>query len=268
MFNYRNRKNKNYWWRAVLTALVIFLLFVFGNFGRSLLTGSLVFFTKSLWQASDNLGTVVATQVTGLGQSRQTLLVENKNLRKENDKLKTLLLVKNNVEADKAQLRAILGRNQTKTKPIVAQVIFLPNFVPYNNLLLDIGRTNVNRSLKVGDLVVVNGAVLVGRLAEVDTTYSKVRLISTETNLPVVIGNKNIPATAVGSGVGNFTITLPKDTPIIIGDRVTAPLLNNYLIGSVGHIEKLTSRPTQTILVRTPVNLWQLRWLEIYDAKI
>ncbi|MCX6712301.1 MAG: rod shape-determining protein MreC [Candidatus Vogelbacteria bacterium] len=240
---------------------------ILGRFGRELLTGPLIFLAKPVWQASDNLGTMVATQVSSLGQSRQELLVLNKNLREENNKLKTRLLAKQSLETDNIQLRSILGRSQNQAKPIVARVIFLPNFVPYNNLLLDIGKNNSTKTLKVGDFVVADGAVLVGRLAEIDATYSKARLISTETSLPVVIGSKNIPAIAVGSGAGNFTITLPKDTPVVIGDRVMAPLLNNYLIGSVGHVEKLVSRPTQIVLVRTPINIWQLKWLEIYDAK-
>ena len=267
MLDYHNRKNKNRWRLVALTALAIFLLFVLSGFGRNLLTGPLIFFAKPFWQASDNLGSAMATQVTGLGQSRGALLAENKNLRNENNKLKILLLAKKNIEADNVQLRAILGRSQDKTRPIAARVIFLPNFVPYNNLLLDVGKINGTRLLKVGDLVVADGVVLVGRLVEINATYSKARLISAEANLPVVIGGQNIPAVAIGSGAGNFTITLPKDTPVLIGDRVTAPLFNNYLIGSVGHIEKLASRPTQTILVRTPINLFQLKWLEIYDAK-
>lgn len=267
MADYRNRKNKNRWWLAVFTVLIASLVFVWSSFGRDLLTGPLVFFTKPLWQASDNLGTLMVDQVSNLNQSRQELLIENKSLRAENSKLKNSLLNQNNIKADNAQLRSILGRNQDKAKPIVARVIFLPNFVPYNSLLLDIGRDNTNYPVKVGDLVIADGVILVGKIASIDTTYSKARLISAEANLPVVIGTKNIPAVAVGSGAGNFTITLPKDTPVVVGDRVTAPLVNNYLIGLVGHIEKITSRPTQTILVRTPVNLWQLKWVEIYDLK-
>lgn len=257
----------NRWRLPFFTLLIIGVLVIAGGFFRDLLTGPLVFFTKPLWQASDNLGAIIADQTTALGLNRQALLVENKKLRAENDRLKILLLAKNSLETDNAKLRAILGRSANKIKPIVARVIFLPNFVPYNNLLIDIGKNNGTRLLKTGDLVVAEGAVLIGRIAEIDATYSKARLISAENNLAVVIGSKNIPAVAVGSGAGNFTITLPKDTSILVGDKVSAPLLNNYLIGTVGHIDKLASRPTQTILVRTPVNLYQLKWIEIYDAK-
>ncbi len=262
-------RRANHWpWRSLLlTILAIFLIFVLSGWGRELLTGPLVFVARPFWQASDNLGTTITTQVAALGQSRSALLIENKNLRDENSQLKIKLLAKNNVEADNTKLRAILGQSVAEIKPVVAQVIFLPNFVPYNNLLLDVGKNNGLRPLKVGDLVVADNSVLIGRLAEVDATYSKVELLSVANNLAVVIGNKNVPAVAVGAGAGNFTITLPKDTPVFVGDRVTVPLLNNYLIGIVGQIEKVTSRPTQTVLVRTPVNLFQLKWLEIYDAK-
>jgi cell shape-determining protein MreC len=267
MSNYHHRQNKNYWGAGALTILVVLLLSIGGSFARDWFAGPLLFVAQPFWQAGDNLGQTLSTQISSLGQSRPTLLIENKNLRDENNKLKIMLLAKNEVEADNLKLRVILGRGQDKIKPLVTRVIFLPNFIPYNSLLLDIGKNNGTRALKIGDLVVADGVVLIGRVAEVDATFSKARLISAETNLPVVIGSKNIPAVATGSGVGNFTITLPKDTPVTLGDRVMAPLLNNYLIGSVGHIEKVASRPTQTIFVKTPVNLFQLKWLEIYDAK-
>ncbi len=268
MLDYHNRKNKKFWWPIGLTVLVIILVSVLGSFARDLLSGPVIFFTKPLWQGSDNLGTFLSVQASGLGQTRQALLFENKNLREEVNKFKNLLLAKKNVEADNNKLRAILGRAGETEKPLVARVIFLPNFVPYNNLLLDIGQKNCTRPFKVGDLVVADGVVLVGKIVSIDDEYSKVKLLSAETKLAVIIGDKNVPGLAVGSGAGNFTISLPKDTPIFVGDRVRVPLLNNYLIGLVGHIEKVASRPTQTVLVRTPVNLFQLKWLEIYDAKI
>lgn len=268
MLEYRKRQKGNHLLAVIMTVLAVCLVFAISRWGRGVLTGPLVFFTRPLWQASDNLGTITSLQVSRLGQSRQGLLIENKKLQEENSRLKTLIFSKNNIEADNLKLRSILGKTQNLTKSIVARVIFLPNFVPYNNLLLDIGNENNLKPIKIGDSVIADGVVLIGRIAEIDSTYSKARLISAEGDLPVVIGSKNIPAVAVGSGAGNFTITLPKDTPIVVGDKVTAPLVNNYLIGSVGHIEKLPSRPTQTVLVRTPVNLYQLKWVEIYGSKI
>ncbi len=261
-------RHVNRWQRPALTFLAIILLIILGAWGRELLTSPLIFLARPFWQASDNLGEVVVTQIGSLTQSKSSLVTKNKNLREENRQLKNLLLAKNNIEADNLKLRTILGRVPDQTKSIVARVIFLPNFVPYNNLLLDLGKNNTTLDVpKVGDLVVADGVVLIGRLIEVANTYSRTRLISAEANLAVVIGSENIPATAVGSGTGNFTIILPKDIPIIVGDRVVAPLLRNYLIGTVGHIEKLASRPTQTILVRTSANLWQLKWVEIYDPQ-
>ena len=261
-------RHVNRWRWPVFTLFAVALIVALGFWGRTLLTGPLVFFTRPFWQASDNLGGTIINSTNSLTQSKFSLVTENKNLREENNKLKILLLAKNNVEADNLKLRAILGRSLTQTKPVVARVIFLPNFVPDNNLLIDLGKNNATlRAPKVGDLAVADGAVLVGRVVEVAGTYSKIRLISAETDLAVVIGDKNVPAVAVGSGAGNFTVILPKDTPVAIGEIVTVPRLNNYLIGTVGHIEKLASRPTQTILVRTPANLWKLKWLEIYDPQ-
>lgn len=254
------------------TAIAVFVgvacLLIFSSTIRNWLTAPLVFLGKPLWQVADNLGADLAIRIDGFGQTKNSLLLENKELWEENKKLRVLLLTKKSLENDNVQLRTMLGKKPDDFDSIVAKVIFLPNFVPYNNLLLDVGKNNASQPLALGDLVVVDNAVLIGKLIVVDQTYSKARLISAETDLPVVIGEENIPAVANGSGAGNFTITLPKDIAVNIGDQVSVPLYNNYLIGSVGHIEKITSRPTQTILVRTPINLFQLKWVEIYHAKI
>jgi len=189
-------------------------------------------------------------------------------LREENNNLKIKLLARNQKEDDNNYLRSLLGKIGEKELPIVGEVIFLPNFIPNQTLLIDVGQDNLSRPLQVGDLAVAESSVLIGRVAEVGPWFSKIRLSSAEESLSVVIGPNNIPALALGSGAGNFSISLPKDTEISVGDKVVTPLYNNLLIGTVRYISKNPSQPNQTILVKTLVNLWQLKWLEIYHAKI
>lgn len=268
MLNYRHRYRYRLWWIAGLTLVALIVFFVLASTFRQAFTGPLVFFTKPLWQTGDNLGALITDQVANLSKTRQQLIVENKKLQEENNRLKIIISAKNNLESDNSELRLLLGKKEVSARSLTSRVIFLPNFVPYNSLLLDLGLNNRTHPFKIGDLVIADQVVLIGRIAEIGPTYSKARLISAEDNLPVIIGDKNIPAVATGSGAGNFTVTLPKDILITIGDKVRVPLHGGYLVGSVGHIEKLASRPTQTLLIQTPINLFQLKWVEIYDFKI
>ncbi|MFA6476032.1 MAG: rod shape-determining protein MreC [Candidatus Paceibacterota bacterium] len=221
---------------------------------------------RPLWWGNEGLFAAGQT-VFDFFRNKNSLAIENRRLRAENDKLKITLLAKAQVESNNDYLRALFGKAKDKSFPVVGEVIFLPNFVPYQTLLIDVGKDNLTKRLKVGDLAVTDRTVLIGRVAEVGSWYSKVSLLSAESNISVVIGPKNVPATASGAGAGNFAVSLPKDTIISIGDRVAAPLFNNLLVGTVRAISKNPSQPNQTILIKTPVNLWQLKWLEIYNAK-
>lgn len=265
-FNYYRDRPKKSYGQVLGLVLIVALLYFLGGTLISPLAGPIRFMMQPAWWASDGLG-MIELSVIDFFHNENRLAESNRRLTAENTKFKSIILAKNQVEVDNAYLRQILGRINKEAKPLVGQIIFLPNFVPYQTLLIDLGKANLGRPMMVGDLAVVYGAVVIGRVAEVGEWYSKVRLLSAENNLAVMIGSKNIPAVASGAGAGNFSITLPKDTLVVIGDRVVAPLLNNLLIGTVRYVEKKPSQPNQTILVKTPVNLWQLKWLEIYNAK-
>jgi len=262
---YRDRPKKSYN-RVIGTVLVAVLLYLFGGVLISPLAGPVRFIMQPAWWASDGLG-LIELSVIDFFHNKNRLAESNRKLTEENTKFKSIILAKNQVEADNVYLRQILGRVNKETKPVVGQIIFLPNFVPEQTLLVDLGKTNLARSITVGDLAIVYGAVVIGRVVEIGENFPKVRLLSAENNLAVTIGGKNIPAVATGAGAGNFSITLPRDTLVVVGDRVVAPMLNNLLIGTVRYVEKKPSQPNQTILVKTPVNLWQLKWLEIYNVK-
>lgn len=263
--HYQVSRNKLIWQIAIFLGVFLIIYFLGGFFLRPV-AGPLSYFFRPLWWGSEGIFTA-SQAVTDLFRDRNRLVVENRQLQKENNDLKIKLLARKQEETDNEYLRALLGRIGAKELPVVGEVIFLPNFIPHQTLLIDVGEANLTKTLQLGDLAVAHGSVLVGRLAEVNSWFSKVRLLSAEADLSVVIGPKNVPALAHGAGAGNFSVSLPKDTKISLGDRVIMPLYNDLLLGVVRHIDKNSNQPNQTILVKTPVNLWQLRWLEIYHAK-
>lgn len=263
--HYQVSRNKLIW--QVVSFLAVFLAIYFlGGFLLRPASGPLSYVFRPLWWGSEGLF-AGGQALTDLFRDKNKLVIENRRLQEENNNLKIKLLAQKQEKEDNDYLRGLLGRIGEKELPIVGEVIFLPNFIPHQTLLIDVGENNLTKSLQIGDLAIVEDFVLIGRVAEVGSWFSKIRLLSAEEGLSVVIGAKNVPALAVGAGAGNFSISLPKDTAISVGDRVVSPLHDNLLIGIVRHIEKNPSQPNQTILVKTPVNLWQLKWLEIYHAK-
>jgi len=263
MKSYNRRQQKKIWLYS-LPLILIIVLFVLNLFPLSL-SRPVIFFLEPIWEIGDGVSEA-SMNISGLFKNKIRLEALNRRLIEENARLKSVILAKNQIEADNLYLRKIFGlKEQSPAKPVLAQVIFLPDLIPYNSLVIDIGEVNVNGNLKVGDWA-ISGAVIVGRVSEVGKTYSKIKLLSAEKKVTVTIGSQNIPALVSGDGAGNYSAILPKNSSIAVGDRVVAPLLGNRLVGIVRHISRLDAQPTETVLIKTPVNLWQLKWLEIYEA--
>jgi len=199
-------------------------------------------------------------------QNKKNLIEENRQLKQENLDLKLNSIHSQSLIKENFDLKKMLGRTDKAERPIVAQVIFTPNLVLNDSLILDAGGDNATRPVRVGDFVVYNN-ILLGQIVEVFPAKSKAKLLSAYSELPIAIGDKNIPAVAKGLSSGSFSISLPKDVVIKKGDNIIVPAWNNYFIGQVEVITKKTSDPFQTILFRSPINIVQLKWLEIYAGK-
>lgn len=247
-----------------LTLSVLVLVYFFGQPLLGWLYLPAAHFSKPVWQ----LGRVFVEGTTNAltylsGPSR--LAAENKKLREENERLKLLLVSKQGLERDNRELREIFGFLTQSEKPLLGRVIFNTEANPYDTLTLDIGEKNSRKTIKEGDLVVTGGNILLGQISEVRGDLSKVKLLSSDkTEISVSLGENNLPARAVGKGSGNFEISLPKGAEVKVGDKVVTPAYKNYLIGVVGAIRKNEADTFQLILFKAPVNLFDVRWVEIY----
>ena len=149
-FNYhRAGQKKKTFWRSGIFIVVVVTLYFFGSFLFSPLSGPLSALFRPAWWASDGLGSAEQA-VIDFFRNRDSLAIVNRQLMEDNARLESTILVQNQAEADNAYLRQVLGRVEKKETPIVGQIIFLPNFVPYETLLIDLGQNNLVRPLKIG----------------------------------------------------------------------------------------------------------------------
>lgn len=266
-FNYYQQRRRQMWQRFAFAFFFVVIFYLIGGFVLRPLVAPLSLTLRPLWWGSEALSSVIFS-IVDFSRSQNKLAIENRRLLAENNDLRTKLLARDEVLLDNKFLRQNCGRLDEGNNPLLGEVIFLPNFIPYQTILVDIGSKNSTQALAVGDLAVSLGDVLIGRVVELGPWSSKIKLLSAEKELPVTVGSSKIPALATGAGAGNFSIILPKGTPIKAGEAVRAPLYNNLLIGVVRYVEKAPSSPNQTVLVKTPANLWQLQWLKFYDVKI
>jgi rod shape-determining protein MreC len=196
--------------------------------------------------------------------ARATLTRENTLLKAEMDKANLALLRLKEVENDNTELRARLGYRHNNEIPLVAKVVSKPDQNAYDIIVVDVGSSTAAR-IKTGNLVTVANTIALGFVDTVGPTTATVRLFSSAgVNTPVLLGPNHLPAPALGQGGGDFSITLPKNVSVAMGDHVTSTSTDNFILGSVGAITRDAAKPFQTILFRSPVNFINLTWVEIY----
>jgi len=65
-------------------------------------------------------------------------------------------------------------------------------------------------------------------------------------------------------GGGNFEVKLPRGVDIREGDVISFPAINTQIVGVVEKIKVKAADPFQTILFKSPVNIYELRFVEIF----
>jgi len=198
---------------------------------------------KTLWKAGDGAADFFA------------MILEIKNLKKENEelKLKILELLSENValrelKKENEILREALGIGLEKDfKLQIAEVIgkdISQDFILINKGSRDAIRENLP--------VITQQKVLVGKIAEVYENFSKVALLSNkESSLDVKIEEKDL--TGIVKGGGNLRLFLdlvPKEKEIEEGDLlITTSLSRIYpgglLVGEIKKVEKSDIEPFQ-----------------------
>ncbi len=176
--------------------------------------------------------------------------------------------------------RPFLSLNRADCKDNLPEILICPSFSlqrvpiisrppqsPYDILIIDAGSDN---EVKAGMLVTAYGNVLLGYVAEVFPTISKVKLISfsnEETNVLIEsagIGTSTaVSAIAIGRGGENLEIKLPSSIAINSGDQVKTMGAFPFIAGTIEKVEINLSDPFQKLLFRLPVNIQELKYVMI-----
>ena len=110
----------------------------------------------------------------------------------------------------------------------------------------------------------VDNNIVIGEIESVFSKTTKVLLYSfPNESLDVAVGFHKILGKAKGKGGGNFEVKFPREVLIEKGDVVVLPEMSLAVLGIVESISTIPEDPLQTILFRLPVNIFQLRWVQI-----
>lgn len=217
------------------------------------------FFTKPL--LSVHTGTVsVWHNVRFFFKSKQTLVRQNTELTEQLAEARAIVLDRGILLDENQKLKELLDRRVVHDV-VLATILNRPNKTAYDTMLLDVGEKN---GVKVGARVFAYGTIPVGTIASVSGNTSMVTLFTTPgQKIEALIAGTDTSVTLLGRGGGTFEVVIPEGVVVSSGTEFVLPSLEPLLVGVAEKVISGPKDPAQTIVVRSPVNIYQLKWLQI-----
>lgn len=253
----KDKRNKKIIISIVL--IVIFFLFSFLGF-FSKLGGTFHFLGKPFWKSSNVVSDSIDSS-SYIIRNKKSVFNENKNLQSENVILKDRMINYEILERENTELKELFNRIQNPSSYILARVLSKPNKSPYDTLVIDIGK---DKMLVSGEKVYVSNSLPLGEIVEIYENTALVKLYSspdevTEAEIDVVGASVEL----VGRGGGNFEMVIPKDLSVPNGVAVVLPGLNSKVLAIVVDTISEAKDPTNKIILKSPVNIQELKWVQV-----
>lgn len=243
--------------RIVIVTVLIVLISSVAIFG---ITELLKTITRGpAWLARTTEEAVLSgiTQLT----PKSVILERNTQLEERVLSYEASLIELQQVKNENELLRKELNYLPVKQASVLAQVIGKPNHSLFNTMVIDVG---IDQGVKVGQLVTSQGVLGVGTVVSVSSKTATVELFGApHFEGEVLLSNKGITVPATGKGSGNFEIHIPREVEVTDGDLLAFPQNPGITIGIVKSIIFDPRDPFQTVLARLPVNVQELRFVEV-----
>ncbi|MCR4284137.1 MAG: rod shape-determining protein MreC [Parcubacteria group bacterium] len=195
-------------------------------------------------------------------KDKELLVDENLRMKEQLMEKDMRLMTLGLLEKENNELKNLLGRMTEERRSIIASVTLRPPQVPYDVLIIDIGRDD---GIEEGMLVGAYGDILLGYVEKVFKDASRIRLYSSAgESINVLVDNTNIFTVASGVGGGNFEISLPRVDNVKEGDLIITPGANPFILGMAEFIKADMADAFQRVFFRTPLNIQELKWVEVF----
>ncbi|MEQ1561567.1 MAG: rod shape-determining protein MreC [Nitrospira sp.] len=251
-------KHENRFKTIVVISLFLFFSVLSYFFPNALRTTS-HYFARSLWYVSDTV-TKPFKSIGYFFTTKNALVERDLFLEDQLSDLKLKLADYDLVTSENQDLRNQLGRNSVDTR-ILSRVLSKPPRSPYDTLVIDVGSS---QGVTLGNKVYLSGNVIVGLVTSVTPRTSLVRLFSAgDQKQESVLSRTGASFELQGKGGANFTVEVPKDTDVVVGDVLTYPGISTGVIGSVYSIDTNSQSSFKTVYLRIPINVFSAKWVYI-----
>ncbi len=257
----RNNKKTKY---VISLVVLLSVVYFFGGAIEKKIAGLTHFATGSIWSTEANVEKNSAS-VFSVFKNKSKLLDENILLKKELNKAELKLLSKNILLEENKSLKEILGRVDSNDDLLLSVVLSRPSASPYDTIVIDVGSTD---GVSAGDTVLAVGGIAIGEIAKVLKRTSVVELFSSAGKITtVLLGENNLSVEIKGLGGQNFEVYLPRDNGISEGDFAIASNISLIPVAIVGYIEKSPNSPAEKILLKSPININELKFIQVLSMQ-
>lgn len=262
IYSQKSKRQQN---RRLYTSLAVVVLLVGGIFTINIFTGS--FFEKTALStggpvASSYLGFKNMIGLTNaFWHSRVYLTEENKKLSSQVEDLQAKLIRFDSLKKEHDELLSAYHRTPFAESVVLGNVTAKPPLSPYDVLVIDIGSDN---GVAQNQHVFGFGGVPIGRVGQVTQRNAKVILFSSVDNkTEAIVERTGSTISLVGVGGGNMKAQVSQEMDITNGDMILLPEFGGLVIGKVVDVDSVVTSAFKDILVQVPVNIFNLRWVEV-----
>ena len=194
-------------------------------------------------------------------RTKKSVFKENENLQTKNNELESKMLDYTLLQKENENIKSLLGRLPEKSDFLLANIISKPNKSLYDTLVLDVG---IDSGIVVGQTIFADMQFPIGYITAVYDRTSVATLFSNSKEITnAQIEGSNTSVDLVGRGGGNFEINVPHELSVPNGSFVIAPHLSSRIVAIVADIVSDPHDPMNKIILKTPVNIQDLKWVQI-----
>ncbi|MCC7004664.1 rod shape-determining protein MreC [Candidatus Nomurabacteria bacterium] len=226
---------------------------------RGFLMSTVQYVSIPLWKFKNFITNSSSGLFSGF-QYKQSLINENEELKKKLSDYDLKFIELNSLKTENDRLNNLLSHN-VKTKGIYANVIVKIGIFPFDIFVVDAG---LNDGVAVGDFVYVSGSLPIGKIDQVFSNSSYVKLFSSPDEKNIIhIGEKSIQVEAYGVGGGNFYAYVPKDIDVNIGDKIIMPAVGITQFSVVEKVDQKDSDSFKKVYFKNSISPFLINWVEI-----
>lgn len=233
--------------------------------GIFLLVGLVIYIFRFQLLSSGNMiannTSDIISMTVNAGTPKKTLLHRQNILEQKVSSLEQQLLGVQLLEDENKSLREILSYPVITQTNVTARVISKPSQSLYDRIIIDRGQ---NDGITIGDMIIAGENILIAKIDSVSENNAQALLLSGNFFTgDAVVTRLGITVPIIGKGSGNFELHVPRDLDVRDGDVLTLPGFPQYIIGVIKSVEFDDRDPYQTVLVRIPMNVQELKFVRI-----